>query len=481
MSDLATLAVLDGAEVAWAPQPGSQTLFVASPIFETLYEGTRGPGKTNALLMDFCQHVGQGHGAAWRGILFRQSFPALADVVTKSREWIPKAFPAARFNESDYVWRFPDGEALLLRYMDKPRDYWAYHGHEYPWIGWDELTNWPDLTCYDLMKSCCRSSREGVPRKYRATANPHGPGHHAVKARFIDVGPAGVPVTDEYGKRRVALHGHYRENRALMRADPEYEATLLSATADDPDKRAAWVGGSWDVVAGAFFGGAWDRRVHVLPRFTVPRSWRLDRAFDWGASKPFSVGWWAESDGSPIQFRTSDGTTVQRTFARGTLVRVAEWYGCVPNKPNVGLGLTGDQIARGIKDREKELFPNRHVAPGPADSSIFDVQDGHSIATSFKKAGVEWLPANKGPGSRKNGWELMRERLGHAVRHPQEHPGLFVTEDCRDFIRTIPALPRDEKKPDDIDTAAEDHIADEARYRVLAAPPPSVTFVTRAV
>ena len=40
--------------VAWAPQPGSQTLFVTSPVFETLYEGTRGPGKTNALLMDFC-------------------------------------------------------------------------------------------------------------------------------------------------------------------------------------------------------------------------------------------------------------------------------------------------------------------------------------------------------------------------------------------------------------------------------------------
>lgn len=481
MTDLATLAVLEGVEVAWAPQPGSQTLFIASPIFETLYEGTRGPGKTNALLMDFCQHVGQGHGAAWRGILFRQSFPALADVVTKSREWIPKAFPAARFNESDYVWRFPDGEELRLRYMDKPRDYWGYHGHEYPWIGWDELTNWPDLTCYDLMKSCCRSSRPGVPRKYRATANPHGPGHHAVKARFIDAAPRGVPVTDEYGKRRVALHGHWSENRALMAADPEYASTLLSATADDPDKRAAWVDGSWDVVAGAFFGGAWDAKVHVLPAFDIPRGWRLDRAFDWGSSKPFSVGWWAESDGSPVTLKTPDGKPYQRTFARGTLVRVGEWYGCVPGKPNVGLGLTGDQIAKGIKEREKARFVDRCVHPGPADSSIFDVQDGHSIATSFEKAGVKWLPANKGPGSRKNGWELMRERFGHAKRHANEHAGLFVVEHCRDFLRTIPALPRDEKKPDDIDTAAEDHIADETRYRVLAAPMPTLTTLTRNV
>jgi len=474
MAELALAASLAGTTAAWQPHPGSQTLFITSPAFETLYEGTRGPGKTNALLMDFCQHVGQGFGAAWRGILFRQSFPALADVVTKSREWIPKAFPDARFNESEYVWKFATGEALLLRYMDKPRDYWQYHGHEYPWIGWDELTNWPDLVCYDTMKSCCRSSKAGLPRKYRATANPHGPGHQAVKARFIDPAPRGRLVTDAQGITRVAIHGHWSENTTLMENDPSYIPMLMSSTADDPDKQAAWVDGSWDVVAGAFFGGAWDRTVHVLTPFEIPSSWRIDRAFDWGSSRPFSVGWWAECDGSPVSIRQPNGTMAQRTFARGTLIRVAEWYGMKPDRPNIGLEMTADQIAKGILERERRAWPNRRVIAGPADSSIFDVQDGHCIGDSFKRAGVEWRTANKGPGSRKNGWDLMRERLGNAKRAPQEDPGLFVFETCRDFIRTIPALPRDEMKPDDIDTKAEDHIADEARYRVLAAPPPSV-------
>ena len=33
----------------WAAQAGSQVLFfLSSPVFETLYEGTRGPGKTDA-------------------------------------------------------------------------------------------------------------------------------------------------------------------------------------------------------------------------------------------------------------------------------------------------------------------------------------------------------------------------------------------------------------------------------------------------
>jgi hypothetical protein len=472
MAVAAALMLASAPNVAWAPMPGSQTLFITSPVFETLYEGTRGPGKTNALLMDFCQHVGQGHGAAWRGILFRQSYPALADVVAKSEEWIPKAFPGAAFNKSSYTWHFPQGEELLLRYIDTPKDYWSYHGHEYPWMGWDELTNWPDAKCYDIMRSCCRSSKPGIPRKYRATANPHGPGHHWVKARFIDAAPRGVVVQDKRGNQRVTLHGHWSENRFLLANDPEYVNRLLEATEDDPDQQAAWVDGSWDVAAGTFYGAVWSRTLHAIPPFDIPPHWRMDRSFDWGSSKPFSVGWWAESDGTRVKLR--DGT--HRTFARGTLIRVGEWYGCVEGKPNTGLQLDGAAIARGILERQKARWPGRLIHPGPADASIYDVQDGHCIADSFKKAGVTWVPANKGPGSRKNGWELLRERLGNAKRHPVERAGLFVFDTCRDFIRTVPMLPRSEKNPDDIDTSAEDHIADETRYRVLAAPAPSVGF-----
>lgn len=457
-------ALMEVPAVAWAPQWGSQFDFVTSPIFETLYEGTRGPGKTNALLIDFCQHVGQGYGKAMRGILFRQSYPSLADVVAKTQEWIPRAFPTAHFNESSYTWKFQDGEQLLLRYMERKKDYWSYHGHEYPWIGWDELTNWPDLSCYDVMKSCCRSSKPGLPRKYRSTANPFGPGHHAVKAYFIDVAPRGVVYTDEEGNHRVTIHGHWSENAFLMAADPDYIPRLKQATQDDPDQQAAWVGGDWDVAAGTFFGGVWSRKHHVLEPFSIPSSWRMDRAFDWGSARPFSVGWWAESDGSPATL--ADGTT--RHFARGSLFRVGEWYGCKKGKPNVGLGLGGEEIARGILERQKLRWPGRRIHPGPADSSIYDVQDGHCIADSFTKGGVSWLPANKGPGSRKNGWDLMRERFGNAKRHPVEKPGLYAFADCLEFIRTVPMMPRDEKNPEDVDTKSEDHAGDETRYRTLA-------------
>lgn len=460
--------------VAWAPHPGSQALFLACPIFEVLYHGTRGPGKTTALGADFAQHVGQGYGQAWRGVLFRRTYGQLDDVVSKLRALYTRVFPGARFNAGSYVWNFPDGEALLLRYMDSTEDYWNYHGHEYPWIGWEELTDWPSLDCYDVMKSCCRSSRPNMPRKYRASANPWGRGHNVVRQRFIDASPAGVPVTDDMGMQRVHLFGHWSENKTLLAAQPDYPRLIASDA--DPNRRKAWLTGSWDVTSGGMFDDLWQKQRHTMPPFVIPKSWRIDRAFDWGSARPFSVGWWAESDGTEATL--ADGS--KRTFARGTLFRVCELYGW-NGKANEGSRALATDVARRVVEtqRTSPLLAGRAVQPGPADSSIFDVQDGHCIADEMERSGVKWEKANKGPGSRHNGWELMRQRLKASLSHPMEGPGLFVFDTCSHFIRTVPHLPRDDRKLDDVDTEAEDHIADETRYRCLAERPPETRVSQR--
>ncbi len=74
----------------------------------------------------------------------------------------------------------------------------------------------------------------------------------------------------------------------------------------------------------------------------------------------------------------------------------------------------------------------------------------------------------KGPGSRINGWERMRRLLADGKQRPMERPGLLVFSTCRHFLRTVPVLPRDSSKSDDIDTDAEDHCGDESRYRVAS-------------
>lgn len=343
----------------------------------------------------------------------------------------------------------------MFRTFATPDDYWNYHGHEYPFIGWEELTNWASIDCYESMMSCNRTSRPGgLPLQVRSTTNPFGVGHNWVKSYFIDPAPYGVPILNDQGQARVCLFGSVTENRFI---DQEYLKTLNAIT--DPNKRKAWLYGSWDITSGGMFDDLWNRDIHVLPLFDIPSSWRIDRAFDWGSSRPFSVGWWAESDGSPAIVRGQE-----RHFARGTLIRFNEWYGST-GKPNDGLRMTASNVARGIVEREAAMGVK--FKPGPADSAIYDVTDDVSIAQNMEKAGVRWTRADKRPGSRKNGWELIRSRLEASIEG-NERPGIFIMERCRYFIRTVPSLPRDDKNPDDIDTEAEDHIADETRYRCLA-------------
>lgn len=504
---------LPGEKIVWRPLPGSQTLAMSCPAHVIIFHGTRGPGKTDSQLMRFRRRVGQGYGRHWRGVIFDREYKNLDDLVSKSMRWFPEFKDGARFvsSKSDYKWVWPTGEELMFRAVRRDTDYWGYHGQEFPFIGWNELTKYPNDTLFDAMMSCNRSSFrpqdfplydedgeiEGylpeIPLEIFATCNPFGAGHNWVKKRFIDKAPMGkmyktsVNVFNPRTQRRedviktqVHLFGSYRENKFLS---PEYVAEL--ETISDPNKRKAWLGGSWDVVSGGMFDDVWDTGTHVIAPFVIPHNWKIDRSFDYGSSRPFSVGWWAESDGSDVQL--SNGQWI--STVRGDLFRIAEWYGWT-GKANQGLRMLANAIAAGIVEREINMGIHTRVKPGPADNAIWNVDNGNSVAVDMAKMvkledgrvykGVEWIRSDKSPGSRIAGWEKMRvyfenskskfiiDKNGNKVPVPREQPGLFVFNTCRCFIDQIPALPRDEKEPDDVDSDCEDHIGDEARYKVMS-------------
>jgi hypothetical protein len=452
----------------WQALPGSQSLFLQSPIREVCFAGTRGPGKTDSMLMSFAQYCGRGYGDYWRGVIFRRNYKHLDDIISKSKRWFNRSKQKPRFlaGTSALKWVWPTGEELLLRAFEDEEDYWSYHGHEYPFIGWEELTSWASIACYESMKSCNRSSfqpygtMQDIPRYIRSSTNPYGVGHNWVKNYFIDPAPYGKLIVDAKGNKRVCLFGSIKENPYL---GEEYIQTLESIT--DPNKRKAWLEGSWDITSGGMFDDIWDSQKHILKPFKIPASWQIDRSFDWGSSRPFSVGWWAQTDGTDAVM--TDGTT--RSFPRKTLIRIGEWYGST-GKPNEGLRMPAKEVARGILARERQMGIIGRVRAGPADSAIYAVTDDASIGQNMETEGVFWTLADKKAGSRKNGWELMRDRLA-AVTNPEHNdkPGLYVFDNCRDWIRTVPPIPRDAKDPDDVDTEAEDHAGDDTRYRVLAA------------
>jgi hypothetical protein len=431
-------------------------MFLACPVFECLYEGNRGPGKTDALLMSFAQFVGCGYGAAWRGILFRETYKQLADVVTKTKRWFRLFFPKARFLESNdtYKWVFPGGEELLLRVGVDEDDYWDYHGHEYPWIGFEELTNWRELKFYEMMHSCCRSSHPGMPRMVRATCNPYGRGHQVVKDRFdISDDPrenAGKIIQDGDGRQRTYVHGDMSENTTLLANDPEYVNSIKNTK--DPNRYKAWWLGRWDINIGAFLEGAWDPQKHIVKPFPIPSHWKVWMAMDWGYGKPYAVGWFAKDpEGKTYLFRELYGGA--KDEKTGKIL------------PNTGVKESPKTVAQRIKARE---FHDERLGlevslrlTGPdlfaKGGAQYGVQNVH--AQTFRSEGIAFRPWWAGPGSRKAGALLVKQAL--------ENDEFAVFATCEHWIRTVPTLEPDPEDPDDVDSESDDHMFDMTKAALM--------------
>lgn len=472
--------VLEEAPSVWEPQPGPQSLAVAARfVDELMFGGARGGGKSDFLLGDFLQDIDI--GPTWRGIIFRKSYPELEELLVRAHEIFDPL--GARFKVAERIFVFPSGATLKFRHIDSENDATLYQGHQYTWIGWDELTNWPNLNAYNKLKACLRSAKVGVEfKRIRSSANPGGVGHHAVKAYFVDHAPKGMQLiqsVDEDGDvtTRMFIPSKVYDNKILMTNDPKYIARLREI--GSPELVKAWLEGDWNVITGAYFPEFTSDK-HVLEPFQIPEHWLRFRSMDWGSAKPFSVLWHAVSDGHILP----NG----KFIPQGAVVTYREWYGCQPGKVNEGIRWDAARVGRGIKAREQY----EKVTYGVIDPSAFKWDGGPSHA--------ERMAQDSGPVFRKadnnriGGWDTIRERLcglpddstpliGHNGGPPIDDPftdnfdqprvGVpmwYVFKTCVHIIRTLPALQHDINNPEDCDTDGEDHAPDALRYGLMSRP-----------
>lgn len=323
----------------------------------------------------------------------------------------------------------------------------------------DEATHFTEVI-YRFLRSRVRCAGLVIPDKYKGmfprivlASNPGNVGHQWVKAMFIDpIAPHEIWQTsgEEGGLLRQFIPAKLTDNPALERDDPTYRMRLRGMGAE---LARAMEDGDWNVIAGAFFTEFGPQ--HVLVPFQIPGHWIKFRAIDWGSRRPFSVGWYAVSDGTHKYRRASDGG--EFFIPRGALVRYREWYGC--EKPNEGLKLHAPAVAQGIYQRTPK---EERISYSVADPSMFAEDGGPSIAETFDKHGVTLIPADH---ERAPGWEELRARLVG-----EEYPMLYVFSTCPHWMRTLPVLQHDELKIEDLDTDQEDHAADETRYACMSRP-----------
>lgn len=461
-------------------QPKQSRAFLAKST-ETLYGGAAFGGKSYLMRIAailWCCAI-----AGLQVYLFRRQYPDL----WKNHMEGPAGFPAlvaelvqsghVTINYTDKELRFWNGSKIYLCHCQHEKDIYGYQGAEIHVLMIDELTQWP-ATMYRYLRGRVRMVGITLPDEYAGLfprilcgANPGGVGHNWVKAAWIDLGPGTHKMgAEEGGMLREYIPARLEDNPIGVQADPEYEGRLQGL--GNAALVKAMREGDWDIVAGGAVDDVWDRKVHCIPPFAIPASWYIDRSFDWGSSRPFSVGWWAQSDGT--QATMPNGA--KKSWPRGTLFRVGEWYGW-NGKPDEGLKISDEAIGAGIKRREDELkaaLGIRAINPGPADSSIFDQEPGRESIASLINKGYGsprniFMPADKTPGSRKRRLSVFRNLLRNSLADRMESPGFFVFDTCAaGFLRTVPVLPRDDRDPDDVDTKAEDHVYDEVGYRVTA-------------
>ena len=350
----------------------------------------------------------------------------------------------AKYKAADKRFEFPNGSVLTFGYCACDGDLGQSQGAEYDVVFLDEA-GLLQKAWIDAINACVRGTN-GFPKRTYYTLNPGGPSHGYFKRLFID-------RRFEPGEREDAysfVQALVTDNRVLLERQPDY---LQQLETQPPKLREAWLHGSWDVYEGQFFEDFRDvpehyrdrRWTHVIEPFAPDKGWTVCRSYDFGYGKPFSCAWWA------VDYD-------------GVIYRILELYGCT-RTPNEGVKWTPDRQFAEIRRIETEhpWLKGREIT-GVADPAIWDASRGESVAQTAARYGVYFSP---GDNERIAGWMQCHYRLQF---DENGYPRMYVFRNCRAFIRTVPLMLYSQTRPEDLDTALEDHVCDEWRYFCMSRP-----------
>ena len=363
----------------------------------------------------------------------------------------------ARYNDSKKEITFKNGSTILFGYCDTDKDIDRYQGTEVDVLFIDEATHHSE-EIIKKFRACVRGVNN-FPKRTYLTCNPGHKGHGYIKRIAIDKVYESGENPDDYS----FIQSLVTDNHALMREQPDY---IKQLEALPPKLRQAWLEGRWDVFQGAFFeefrttpepqkcheAGITEeialqehKWTHVIKPFDIPKHWKIYRSYDFGYGKPFSIGWFAVDED-------------------GCAYHILELYGCTQT-PNEGVRWSASQQFDRVVEIENEhpWLKGKRIQ-GVADPSIWDGSKGISVSEEADKHQL-WF--DKGINDRIAGWMQIHERFKFDENGKSM---LYIFDNCKHAIRTIPLMMYDEHKPEDLDTDLEDHIADMIRYFCMMRP-----------
>ena len=414
--------------VIFRPNEGPQTDFLAAPETDVLYGGAAWGGKSYAMLVDPLRFA---HRAAHRALVLRRSMPELRELIDKSRELYPKAFPGCKFREVEKIWTFPSGAKLEFGFLERDADVYRYQGQAYSWIGFDEITHLSTEFSWNYLSSRLRTTDPEITPYMRCTANPGGAGATWVKKRYVNPSAPNESFTaDDRLTRRVILAR--LEHNPYLAKEGRYEQMLKAL----PDvQRKQLLEGNWDITEGAAFT-EFDVMEHVIAPFEIPISWERIKGIDYGYASESACVWGAV-----------DPTD-------GTLIIYRELY---------RKGLTGVDLAQMITNMELQ---DPFSVAGVLDTAAWNRTGttGPTVGETLQRGGHKLRRADK---NRIQGKIQIHEYLRV---QPSGRPKIQIFNSCPNLIRELQSIPLDKSNPEDVDTHAPDHAYDALRYLIMSRP-----------
>ena len=414
--------------VVFAPNEGPQTEFLAASETDVLYGGAAGGGKSYAMLVDPLRYA---HRAVHRALIIRRSMPELRELIDKSRELYPKAFPGCKYREVEKMWNFPSGAKIEFGFLERDADVYRYQGQAYSWIGFDEITHLPTEFSWNYLASRLRTTDSKIIPYMRCTANPGGVGAHWVKKRYIDPCIPDTSFEGADGLTRKFIPARLEDNPYLAE-DGRYEQMLKALP---PTQRKQLLEGNWDVNEGAAFT-EFNIDIHVIPPFQIPFNWERAKGIDYGYASESACIW-----------ATVDSTD-------GTLIVYRELY---------QKGLTGQDLGYAITEMEMQ---DPFSVPGVLDTAAWNRTGttGPTVGETLVKQGHKLRRSDK---NRIQGKIQIHEYLRIQA---SGRPKIQIFNTCPNLIRELQSIPLDQSNPEDVDTKAQDHAYDALRYLIMSRP-----------
>lgn len=388
-----------------------QQAFIDSQAFETLFGGAAGGGKSYGQLVDGLLYALKYPKS--KQIIFRSTFADLEkSLIRTSMNFYPLSI--ANYNDSKHTWKFKNGSIIDFGYIQYEKDVYQYQSAEYDVIRFDELTHFTEFM-YTYMISRCRGANP-YPKGIKSSTNPGGVGHNWVKERFIDIGAPNVIHTCklETGETttRIFIPSLVQDNKFMLTYDPDYIKRLDAL----PEKeRKALKYGNWDIFDGQFFT-EFDRNIHVIEPFVIPKDWYVYFVMDYGLDK--LAGYWIAVD------YNNNAYVFREVYESNLLVSQA-------------------------RDKIKEMTnEDVYMYLAPPDLWNRHKETGKSTADIFAEGNVTLYKTNN---DRIQGWLQMKEWL----KPYKDEQGcttakLKIFNTCKNLIRCLPQVQHDAKRVGDI-------------------------------